>query len=247
MLVGLAAPLGTIGTARLVVIGKAGGVRSVTLPGIQAGTKVLDPNTSRFRIQTPALAIDPGEHHAAVIPASGPVSVVDLRTLEIVKHVLAARAPAAAAKNVEGTTRTAVWTWAGTIAVAGRDASGDAPESWKPAGLTLIDTGTWTTTVADTRATDVLAVGAGAAIVSWGTLWDGNAQKSVGDGLNGYDANGTRRFHLFAGEPITIAALVGKYAYLASTDFMHFRVVDTVSGRVLSTPSRPRTTTLAEP
>jgi hypothetical protein len=246
-LVGLMAPLGSIGQARLVVVDASARIRSVALPGIRAGTQVLDQNTSRFRTEIPALAIDPGGVHAAVIPAGGPLVLVDLRTLDVTRKTLASRAPAAARKNVEGTTRTAVWTSWGTIAVAGRNASGGAPDQWTPAGLTLIDARTWTARTLDPLATDVLSTADGGAVLSWATLWDADARRSVGRGLSGYDGDGKQRFHVFAGQPVYIAAIVGRYAYVAASDLMRFRVVDTANGRVVAMPRTLRATTLAAP
>jgi hypothetical protein len=246
-LVGLMAPLGSIGAARLVVVDGLARIRTVALPGIRAGTEMLDQNTSHMRTEMPAIAIDPGGVHAAVVPASGPIALVDLRTLEVTRHTLAARAPAAARKEVEGTTRTAIWTAAGTIAVAGRNASGGAPDQWTPAGLTLIDTDTWAAKTLDERATDVSSNAGGDYVLSWGTVWDGAAQRSVGSGLSGYGADGKERFHLFAGQPVNVAAIVGRYVYVAASDFMRFRVVDTADGRVVATPRTLRTTTLASP
>jgi hypothetical protein len=247
MLVGVAAPLGEIGPARLVVVDARGRMRTLRLPQIRAGTREVDPRTSRFRTETPALAINPSGRYAAIVPATGPVVVVDLHSLKTTSHALTARVPAAAAKNVEGTIRTAVWTWGGTIAVAGRNASGDVPDQWQPAGLKLIDTDGWNAKTVDARATDVLDVGGGAAILSWATLWNAQARATVGDGLTGYDATGTARFHVLAGQPVYVGAVVGRYAYLISHDLQHFRVVDTNTGRVLATPHTLRAVTLFAP
>jgi hypothetical protein len=244
-LVALTAPLGSIGDARLVVVDGAGRARTVALPGVRAGTEVLDQNNSRFREEIPAIAVDSGTIHAAVVPASGPVTVVDLQTLAIAKHTLAARSLSAAAKNVEGTVRTALWTGGGMIAVAGTNANGDAPDHWTPAGLTLIDSRTWTTKLVDPRAVSVAAFDFGTGILSSATVWDGQAHRSVGDGLRAYGGDGSLRFHLFAGEPVDGFAIVGSYVYVPSSDFRRYRIVDTRSGRVVASPRSSRAVTIA--
>lgn len=243
-LVALTAPLGSIGQARLVVAGGDGRIRSVALPGVRAGTQVVDANTSGFREEMPAVAVDPGTIHAAVVPASGPVTVVDLRTLAVAQHALTERSVSAAAKNVEGTVRTALWTPGGTIAVAGTNASGDSPDHWTPAGLALIDTHTWTTKLVDSRAVSIAAFAFGTGILASATIWDDRAHRSVGDGLLGYGADGSLRFHLFAGEAVDASAIVGSYAYVPSGDFTSYRVVDTRTGRVVAKPHTPRAVTI---
>ena len=244
VLAGLLAPSYGIGAAQLLVVDRAGSLRTAALPGIRAGIDTPDPG-DRVRIESPALAVQPSGRRAAVVPASGAVTVVDLDTLAAETHALSARNLAARKKNVEGTDRTALWTWSNTIAVTGRDWSADGtPDHSTPAGLTLIDAGTWTSSTLDDGAVEVSYTGPGGMLLSFGGVWDYANQKSVGDGLTAYSPEGTRRYHLFGSDAIWIT-VAGTYAYVASDDFRHFRIVDTTSGSVVAEPHTAKSTTLA--
>jgi hypothetical protein len=239
LMVGLLAPLGTIGTARLVEVDGSGFIRIAALPGVQAGTKVLDQNTSHFRIERPAVAIEPLGRRAAVVPAAGPVSIVDLSSLAVTNR--AVRSLASARKEVEGSQRTAIWTWNDTIAVGGWDWATDHSVQM---GLTLIDTTNWTSRTLDRDATGMSYTGIGGTLLAWGSLWNAASQTSIGSGLTAYGTDGTRRFHLFGSEPINIAAIAGTFAYITS-DATHFQIVDTMTGKIIGAASTSRPTTLA--
>jgi hypothetical protein len=243
LIVGVLAPLGQIGAARLVEISGTGFTRIVALPGVLAGTTVLDQNTSHFRVEQPAVAIEPQGHRAAVVPAAGPVSIVDLSKLTVTSY--AVRTLAAARKEVEGSERSAIWTWNDTIAVGGRDwtANGE-PENPLPTGVTLIDTTNWTARTLDHDATGLSYTGIGGVLLAWGSVWDTASQRSIGNGLTGYGTDGTRRFHLFGSDPIAIAAVAGTYAYITG-DASHYEIVDTMTGKVIGSPVTSRPTTLA--
>jgi hypothetical protein len=242
MLAALLAPLSGIGPARLAVADDLGNVHVVALPGIRAGTEVLDPQTSRFRTESPALALDPSGRRAVVIPSAGPLVEVDLARLDVRSHALGVLTPAVARKEVEGTTRQAVWTWWDTIAVGGADAAFGRPEFWRPVGVTLIDAKTWTSTSLDTAAPSISSNGM--SVFSWGATWDGDTRRSIGIGLTAYDGDGKKLFHLFGDEPVSLAAIAGSYAYV-SPDLVHFRIVDTQAGEVLHTVRTARPTSLA--
>jgi hypothetical protein len=245
-LVGLLTPLDGIGVARMVVIDGTGRTRTVSLSEVRAGTQVTDPEHSRFRIELPGVALDPSGENAAVVPPHGAVSVVDLATLGVTSHAVHERTLAATRKNVEGSARSAVWTMGGTIAVAGTDWIADGqPDHAVPAGLTLIDTDTWQSRKLDDRTGDVSYTGPGGTLLAFGAFWNSATQTSTGNGLTAYDPTGGRRFHAFGDEPIWIAALAGTYAYIASTDFRQYRILDTTSGKVLATVRTSKPTTIA--
>jgi hypothetical protein len=244
-LVGLLAPLDGIGTARMVVIDAIGRTRTVSLSEVRAGTQVTDPEHSRIRIELPGVALDPSGEYAAIVPPHGAVAVVTLATLGVTSHALHERTLAAVRKNVEGSARSAVWTMAGTIAVAGTDWIADGqPDHAVPAGLTLIDTETWQSRKLDDRTGDVSYTGPGGTVLAFGAFWNSATQTSTGSGLTGFDAGGTRRFHTFGDEPIWIEALAGTYAYIGSDDFRQHRIVDTTSGKVLATVRTTKPTTI---
>jgi hypothetical protein len=243
-LVGLLAPLDGIGAARLVVVDGAARARTVALAGIRAGTEQPDQASSRFRIEFPGIALDPLGARAAIVPSRGPVAIVDLTTLGVSSHAVNGRTLAAARKDVEGTTRTAVWTTAGTIAVTGTDWLADGqPDHGVAAGLTLIDAERWESRKLDDRAADIAYTGG--TLVAYGVLWNSATQTEIGCGLTGYDVNGTQRFHAFGEEPIWIAALAGTYAYLGSEDLRTHRIVDTATGKLLAVVRTAKPTTIA--
>lgn len=234
LLVGVLAPLGTIGEARLVTVTWSGLVRIGRLPGVQAGMKVLDQSTYHARIERPAVAIEPTNRRAAIVPADGPVTIVDLSTLATTKY--AARAPAAVRKNIEGSERTAIWTWANTIAVGGVDWTADGqPDHTSPSGLRLIDVTSWTSRTLDQAAPAIVSTNPGGILLASGSVWDPAAQRSIGYGLTGYSTDGTMRFHLFGSESVGVAAIAGTYAYIPSADYHAYRIVDTMTGTVVRT------------
>jgi hypothetical protein len=233
-LVGLLAPLDGIGAARLLVVDGAGRSRIASLPGIRAGTQQAADGSSRFRIEIPGVAPDPGGARAAVVPARGPVAVVDLATLGVSSHAVAARTLAAARKDIEGSSRTAVWTTAGTIAVAGTDWVADGrPDHAVPVGLTLVDTQTWQSRRLDESSADVSYTGPDGVLLAGGS------------GLSAYDAAGAQRFHAFGEEPIWIEALAGTYAYVGSNDLRTHRILDTTTGKLLATVRTAKPTSIA--
>ena len=243
LLVGVLAPLGKIGPARLVEVDGTGFTRITALPDIRAGTTVLDQNTSHFRVERPAVAIERGTRRAAVVPAAGPVSIVDLSSLAVTSHAL--RTLTAARKNIEGSERTAIWTWGGTIAVGGWDWAADGqPDHSVPVGATLIDTTNWMSRTVDRDGAALSYTGIGGILLTWGSVWDAAAQKSVGSGLTGYSSDGTPRFHLFGTDPVGIAAIAGTYAYI-SDELTHFQIVDTTTGTVVGDLHTARPTALA--
>jgi hypothetical protein len=239
LMVGVLAPLGTIGAARLVEVDGTGFTRIAGLPAIRAGTQVLDQNTSHFRIERPAVAIEPMGRRAAIVPATGLVSIVDLSTLVVTNR--AVRSLATARKEVEGSQRTAIWTWNDTIAVGGWDW---VTNHSVQIGMTLIDTTNWTSRTLDHDATGMSYTGIGGDLLASGLRWDAASQTSIGSGLTAYGTDGTLRYHLFGREPINIAAVAGTYAYITS-DAKQFQIVDTTTGNVIGTATTVRPTALA--
>jgi hypothetical protein len=242
LLVGVLAPLGKIGPARLVEVNAKGITRTASLPGIRAGTTVLDSSTSRYRIERPAVAIEPSARRAAVVPATGGVTIVDLSTLAAMPY--AVRTLTAARKNIEGSERTAIWTWGGTIAVGGWDWTADGqPDHSVAAGVTLIDTTSWTSRRVDSAAAALSYTGLGGVLLACGSVWDFATQKSIGTGLTGFGVDGTQRFHLFGSDPVGVAAIAGTYAYVPTGGYDKYTIIDTMAGKIIGTahPALPTT------
>jgi hypothetical protein len=178
------------------------------------------------------------------VSADGPLTIVDVSSLAVTRQPL--RSLAVARKNIEGNQRTAIWTGANTIAVGGWDWTADGqPDHSVPAGVTLIDATTWTSRTIDRAAAQVSSTGFGGVLLTWGSVWDSAAQKSVGSGLTGYAADGTQRFHLFGTDPVGIAAVAGTYAYIAGDTSTTFQIVDTTTGKIIGTAQTAQPTMLA--
>ena len=156
---------GRIGPARLAVIGPEGGVRSVELPGVRAGSRQLRPRLSEYR--SPGLAVDRAGGRAFVVGASpAVVAQVDLGTLRVAYHRPVERRLADGG-NAIGVARRALWL-DGTLAVTGHDDRiENRSQVTEPAGLSLVDTRDWISRPLDP---DVrFAARADGLLVGWGS------------------------------------------------------------------------------
>jgi len=217
----LGPPGRSLGPSRLVTVNPDGHVRSATLAEIRSGLgEPTGTGSDRFvtDVWNPGLAVDPQGARAFVVQAGEPVAEVDLRSMHVRYHNLAEPIsllgrlhdwlePKAQAKADEGPTRQALWLGHGLLAVtgfdghAGVDPRGGQAEWETPAGLKLIDTRTWSVRTLDPHVTN--AVLASGALLAFGILWDSRSQKMSGSGLTGYNPDGSRRFHLYGGDPIS--------------------------------------------
>jgi hypothetical protein len=238
-LVLLLAPAQAIGTARLAVIDGRGVLRSVPLPGILAGTKLLSGASFRTAIQLPGLAVDRVDRVAFVV---GPnlVAQVRLGSLSVSYHP--SRPTAAAAKGSSGAVRTASWLGGGLLAVTGEQDSFDATRSAQgiaPAGLILFDTRTWTARTLDPSATDVVKWRG--LLLATGTSLDSTTGTPHGIGLAAYGSDGGLRFRLFTGELVWPGAIYRGLAYIDLSGpggRLESRTVDLASGQTVG--ARPQ-------
>lgn len=239
---------GSFAPARLAVVDADGRVRIATVDRITAGSiEEGEDDEYRSRAIQPGLAVDPDGRRAFLVPHEGPVAEVDLRTLAVSYHELGRRSvltrllswltPAAQAKVLEGPVREALWLGGGMIAVSGVDysstttASGEPQMAVAPAGVSLIDTRTWTTRVLDDEASG-FAVGAGL-VVAQGGRWDSGQEQGYGPGLRAFALDGRERWRLHPGEYRWLDP-AGPLGYVHLTD-RSTEVVDLVSGSVLAT------------
>lgn len=189
-LVLLLAPPRAIGPARLALVDPRGAVRSVSLRGVAAGSKVVDYTSFLMERQLPGLALDAAGRRAFVV-GPGVVVEIDLRTLSVAYHPQ--RATASVAKASRGAIREARWLGSGLLAVTGEQLSAAAGEQRsEPAGLVVIDTKTWSVRTVDPRAT---------AVVVWRDLLLATAPSptsggAAGFGLAAYGFDGSLRFRL---------------------------------------------------
>jgi len=242
---------GEIAAARLAVVDAEGVVREVTVARVLEGSVVEDPSTEHSqRVVSPGFAVDPEGRRAFLVPASGGIAEVDLRTLAVSYHALERPSlvqrflrwltPAAEAKSVVGPYRHALWLGGGMIAVSGMDnsmvadAEGQLASVGTPVGLSLVDTRSWSARVLNSEASD-FAVAPGI-VIAQGGRWDPQAQRSIGPGLLAFGLDGRMWWRLHAGEYrwIDPAGAVG-YVWMGEGKL---EVADLEAGVVLRTIRR---------
>jgi hypothetical protein len=190
-----------LGTARLALVRPDGRVPVVALPRTQIGARRL-PGDYRSGVRVPGLAVDAAAGRAFVVGADEPVAEVDLRTLRVRYHRLAAaRTVQAVAKGAVGPERFATWV-DGVLAVTGWNARGVRLDGrdlhYDPAGVHLIDPRAWRRrTVASLGRTfaasgDSVAVPLAARLAVFGA--DGSARFSVPGTFTSIQAAGGRAY-----------------------------------------------------
>ena len=248
-LVLLVAPAKEIGPARLAVADGSGVVRFVRLERMPAGVKPLPGQDFEVEQSVPGLAVDPSGRRAFVA-GPGLVAEVDLVTLAVSYHtpkpatsalsrLLDWLDPAAYAKGVTGSTRTARWLGGGLLAVTGadedlvEDARGREQDRIRPAGLGLIDTRSWSVRRFEPGATEVRV--AGDRLLATGSSRDPAAGAGEAIGLAAYGLDGRRRFRLFDGREVSIRQVYRGRAYvdipLRKPPWSSLRVVKLDAGR----------------
>lgn len=238
---------GSVGATTLVSVDLAGRFRSIVLPQIQSGATQDPSGASLFTGSQPGLAIDPVGGQAYIVGGTGTVAQVDLSTLAVSSHNQP-RTLAHADKVLSGPTREAIWLGDGLIAVTGEndrawlDANHKYQETVSPAGLTIIDTRTWTTRLVDPGVSAVTV--AGGTLLASGESWDTTTGTSnlnpTGEGLNAYTTAGTLAFHLLGQTPVQQVRSANGLAYAWQLPTNPKRpatttVFDSASGQVLHT------------
>jgi hypothetical protein len=148
--------------------------------------------------------------------------------------------PRAEAKAQEGPTRQALWLGQGLLAVTGWDShasvDGGRQAQWEtPAGLKLIDTRRWSVRTLD-RGTSRIVLAAGT-LLSYGVLFDSRTQRLAGNGLTAYARDGSRRYHLYEDDPISVVERVDQRVIVGgaagSRIFRRGSLLDARTGREL--------------
>lgn len=254
-LVLLLSPENRIGPGTLVVASAGGDVRSVALDrvwiGVERPDAYADEPVARWR--EPGLAVDPDGRRAFVFPPGSDAAEIDLRTLAVSYHPLAEPVslfgrlrnfvdPAAQAKAVEGPTRVARWLGGGLVAVSGvdhstwRDRDNRLQARSTPAGLTLVDTRSWTAITIDRGASD--ATFADGVLLATGSACDSETDRCTGMGLAAYGLDGRTRFRLLEGKMAWVSQVFRGLAYVGASE-EPMRVVELVSGRIVAERSEP--------
>jgi hypothetical protein len=230
---------GRIGPAHLVVVSPSGGMRRVALPATQVGARMPPGGTTPWsvRIQTPALAVDPGGRRAIVVSGDGSVALVDLRTLMVTTQHVVVRQLASTRKELTGSMREAVWLTRSVVAVSGVDygTTANGGSQTTPAGLRLIRTDDWTSRLVDDGASQVVLAG-GAALVT--------DSAGRGIGLRAYGPSGRLRFHVLGNDALGDVLVIRNRVYVGGCNSWCYRVVDPKAGRVISSPLPRRQTVL---
>jgi hypothetical protein len=233
-----------LGPATLVVIDRDGRVRQTTLEQISSGfdPRRGDPDEQVGLQVLPGLAVDPDGPRAFVVGEGKPVAEVDLDDLEVAYHwptgdrsLLAGLLPAAEAKIAETRLRLAVWLGDGLLASSGHDwevtgIGRNGREFGRPAGVSIIDTETWTVCR--------LAEGMSSVAEHGGLLLAHNSFLGTcdqqGNGLAAFGPDGARRWHLLEEEWIDLQ-VAGRYAYATrSCTGWQVSVIDLASGEVVN-------------
>jgi hypothetical protein len=224
------------------------GIASAQIQEIAGGSVVRnDDQGYRARQVTPGLAVERRAegNRALVVPAGNRVAEVSLSDLAVSYHVLSTPVsllgrlrnwlePTVQAKVIEGPKRKAVSLGDGLVAVTGVDyelgESSDADISTvQPAGLSLIDTGSWSIRTVNTGTSDFSLFRS--TLLTYGdTSWSDPSEH--GSGLTGYDLRGREVFHILAGRRVGWIEPSSDLAYV----FVNGRsriVVDARSGRIL--------------
>jgi hypothetical protein len=221
-----------VGALRLAIADPSGGLRTIELEGIEAGSDYDEPGG---RVLTPAVTADPDGGRVYVVAARGLlVAEVDLVSGAVSYHSLGA---SASKGDVDVWWRTAAWAGDGRIAVtgdhwlpvSGRRAS-DGPV---PFGVRVIDVRSWSIATLDPRP-DSMHV-AGGTLLAAGTRWFDGGRRTVSTGLLAFGADGQRAFTRFRGRPVALLGNRGElaYAWIRRTRTAH--VIDLDSGRTLHT------------
>ena len=250
------APVEGVGPLRILLLDANGGVRTVKLDGIRAGSN-YDPGG---QVLTPALTVDPEGGRLYAVAARGQlVGEVELATGAVAYHSVDAasatghavrdslragakgdtldgsRRAHAAKGNVDVWWRQAVWAGDGRIAMTGdhwprpRARAFDGPI---PLGVRIIDTHTWTVATLDPRP-DTMHV-AGGVVLAAGTryLKPGRTRST---GLLAFDESGGRAWTRFRGRPVALLGSRGSLVYAWIRRQRTAYVLDRGSGRTLHT------------
>lgn len=239
-----------IGSSRLVVVDSEGAGRSVDLEQIHAGMTWPEqgggaPIGTRL---VPGLAVDAPGQRALVIAPDGLVAAVDLGSLAVSYHRLAAGpspleriagwlTPSAEAKGVNGPALVARWLRDDLVAVAGTDESAVQEENAtlrvraQPLGLRIVDTRDWSVRTLDMDA-DSFTVADGL-LLATGSSWSSSPQSQSGMGVAAYGPDRNKRFQLLPGRPVWVGFVYRGRAFVSVADESSLTVVDLGSGRIV--------------
>jgi len=233
----LVAPSEGVGPSRLLIVDAVGGARSVDVARIRSGWSSCGGSQ-------PGLTLDPAQRRVFVVGADDTVAEVELEILAVSYHSLGSTtSPLPPADVCESRLRTARFLAGGLIAVSGfdsrqfRGADGRRYARFDPAGLHLVDVGSWSTRTLDDDA-DSFRV-AERQLLATGLRWDSSVSGEVtGMGVAAYALDGATRFHLFEGKRVWVVEAYTGRAYV-SFERGPVAVVDLERGAMVGERSTP--------
>jgi hypothetical protein len=108
---------------------------------------------------------------------------------------------------------------------------------YRPAGLQLIDTDTWSVRTLDSGVDSFQRFGSD--LLATGSTWDSSSYERPGIGLVDYGPDGSRRFTALAGQALYLSLVFRNRAYVYDADGSTARVVDLRSGKVSGQRTAP--------
>ena len=258
---GLAIPLAPpegVGRLRILLLDPNGGVRTIALDGIWAGSNYDDGG----EVLTPAVTADPDGGRLYVVAARGTlVAEVELATGAVTYHAIDARGASdafggslrvgakggtaggafagslrahAAKGNVDVWSRQAVWAGDGRIALTGNHwprPRGRVFDGPIPLGVRMLDTRSWTVATLDPRP-DTMHV-AGGMVLAAGTRYFDAGERTKSTGLLAFDSSGRRAWTRFRGRPVALLGSRGGLAYAWTRRTRTAYVLELATGRTL--------------
>jgi hypothetical protein len=244
---GLAVVLGPVegvGPLRILLLDPNGGVRTIAVDRIRAGSNYDDGG----EVLTPAVTVDPAGGRMYAVSARGLlVAEVDLASGAVAYHSLSAGAASGAAGggspraqaakgNVDVWWREAVWAGDGRIALTGNHwprPRGRLPDGPVPLGVRMIDTRSWTISTLDPRP-DTMHV-AGDTVLAVGTRYFNAGERTKSTGLLAFGVDGSRAWTRFRGRPVVLLGSRGELVYAWVRRVRTAYVLDRDTGRTLHT------------
>ncbi len=235
---GLAVVLGPsegVGPLRILLADDHGGIRRITLDGIEAGAEYAEPSDPPGRVLTPAVTVDHEAGRLYAVAARGLLAAeVDLASGAVDYHSLGA---SASKGNVGVWWRHAAWAGDGRIAVTGDHwpaTGGRRAAGWPvPFGIRMIDTSTWTIDTLDPRP-DSMHV-AGHTVLASGKRYFDVGRRTESTGLLAFDRAGRRAYTRFPGREVVLLGSRGGLGYVWVRRTRTAHVIDIADGRTLNT------------
>lgn len=212
---------------RLALIDGGGRLRLISLAQIRIEVRETSIGLLSERA---GLAVDTARERAYVFAGDAPVAEVDLRTMQVRYRELQSLHPGARRGLVGAGTRDALWLGNGLVAVSGLDLAPTpaGKVTFRPAGVTLVDTASWSTRTIDAEAS--AAAFAAGRILAYAARPPGSRTAPF-TGLRAYTLEGRELFRLFQEEQVWSVRAAAGHAYVRTPQAL--RVIELGSETVV--------------